>query len=185
MTTSDREPEPVFIRVGWGGRWRYNPANPLGLTLIFLTLIFVAVAFLVVNDQSDWSEGELRDAAHQAARDLDGSTQRNIDPSLAFSGGDYAQTIEDAMKNTGAAQWFVDPLVLRSHGKDPAAYDITGAGTDAAFCMHLTVSPFGDGQAVIGARVTDGACRGEPEHAEGRHPCEQECRPRRTACWNR
>ncbi|MFF1481040.1 hypothetical protein ACFVYD_26395 [Streptomyces sp. NPDC058301] len=158
MTTSDREPEPVFIRVGWGGRWGYNPANPVGLALIFLTLAFVAVAILVVNDQSDWSEGELRDAARQAAHDLDGSTQPNIDPSQRFSGGDYARTIEDAMKNTGAAQWFVDPIVLRSHGEDQGAYDITGSGTYAAFCMHLTVSPFGGGQAVIGARVTDGAC---------------------------
>ncbi|WP_329399992.1 hypothetical protein [Streptomyces melanogenes] len=156
MTMSDREPEPVFTRVN--GRFAYNPANPVGLTLILLTLAFVAVAVLVVNDQSDWSEGELRDAARQAAHDLDGSTQRAIDPSPAFSGGDYARTIEDAMKNTGAAQWFVDPVVLRGHGKDASAYDITGAGTDAAFCMHLTVSPFGDGQAVIGARVTDGTC---------------------------
>lgn len=156
MTTSDREPEPVFTRAN--GRFAYNPANPVGLTLIFLTLAFVAVAFFVVNDQSDWSEGELRDAARQAAHDLDGSTQPNMDPSRAFSGGDYARTIEDAMKNTGAAQWFVDPVVLRGHGKESAAYDITGAGTDAAFCMHLTVSPFGDGLAVIGARVTDGTC---------------------------
>ncbi|MEU4350146.1 hypothetical protein [Streptomyces sp. NPDC023838] len=156
MTTSDREPEPVFLRLN--GRFAYNPAHPVGLALILLTLAFVAVAILVVNDQTDWSEGELRDAAHQAAHDLDGSTQRNIDPSQRFSGDDYARTIEDAMKNTGAAQWFVDPIVLRGHGEDQGAYDITGSGTHAAFCMHLTVSPFGDGQAVIGARVTDGAC---------------------------
>ncbi|WHM38098.1 hypothetical protein [Streptomyces sp. BPTC-684] len=158
MTASDREPEPVFIRVGWGGRWGYNPASPVGLTLIFLTLAFVAVAFFVVNDQTNWSTGELRDAAHQAAHDLDGTTQPNFDPSAAYSGIGYARTIEDAMKNTGAAQWFTDPLVLRGHGKDPSAYDITGSGTDAAFCMHLTVSPFGGGKAVIGARVTDGTC---------------------------
>ncbi|MFD9488176.1 hypothetical protein ACFWBX_30270 [Streptomyces sp. NPDC059991] len=156
MSTSDREPEPVFTRVN--GRFAYNPANPVGLTLILLTLVFVGVAMYVVNDQTHWSEGELRDAAHQAAHDLDDTTQSNIDPSQRFSGNDYARTIEDAMKNTGAGQWFADPIVLRSHGTDQAAYDITGSGTYAAFCMHLTVSPFGGGKAVIRARVTDGTC---------------------------
>ncbi|MGP9020135.1 hypothetical protein ACT1U9_17265 [Streptomyces sp. BR1] len=156
MTTSDREPEPVFTRIN--GRFAYNPANPVGLALIVLTLVVVGVGIYVVNDQTHWSSGELRDAVHQAAHDLDGSTQRNIDPSEAFSGNDYARTIEDAMNNTDAAQWFTDPVVLRGHGKDPSAYDITGPGTDAAFCMHLTVTPLGNGQAVLRTRVTDGTC---------------------------
>lgn len=155
MTMPDREPQPVFLRLN--GRVAYNPASPVGLALILLTMAFVVVTYLVVNDQTDWSEGELRDAAHQAARRLDGSTRADIDPSRAFDTG-YAPMIEDAMKDTDAAQWFTDPVVLRGHGEDQSAYDITGPGTDAAFCMHLTVSPFGGGQAVIGARVTDGAC---------------------------
>ncbi|MEU5437645.1 hypothetical protein AB0G73_30310 [Streptomyces sp. NPDC020719] len=156
MTTSDREPEPVFMRVN--GRFAYNPANPVGLTLIILTLVVVGVGIYVVNDETNWSRGELRDAAHQAAHDLDGTTQRNYAPSEAFSGNDYARIIEDAMNNTGAAQWFTDPLVLRSSGKDPSAYDITGPGTDAAFCMHVVVTPLGNGEAVIRTRVTDDAC---------------------------
>ncbi|MBD0746282.1 hypothetical protein [Streptomyces sp. CBMA152] len=157
MTTSDREPEPVF-RVGYGRRVGYSPKSPLGIGLTLLGLAAIGVGMYVVNDQSNWSSGELRDATHQAAHDLDGSTQPNFDPSDRYSGLDYRQTIVDAMKNTGAAQWFADPLVRRGEGKDPSAYEITGPGTDAAFCMHLTVTPLGNGQAVLKTHVTDGTC---------------------------
>ncbi|MBN0044191.1 hypothetical protein JS756_08730 [Streptomyces actuosus] len=41
--------EPVFRRSRWGtNRYEYNPDNPVGCTLIVLTVVFVAVMMLLM-----------------------------------------------------------------------------------------------------------------------------------------
>ncbi|MFF2328799.1 MULTISPECIES: hypothetical protein [unclassified Streptomyces] len=49
----DRDDEPVFIRSKWGtSRYVYNPRNPVGLALIVITLLFVAVALILMETSS-------------------------------------------------------------------------------------------------------------------------------------
>ena len=85
--------EPVFVRRG--GRSFYNPTNPVGLALIFLSLAFAIGALVYLKQQSEWSEDELREATHKAAERL-GEEPVTVDEWLG-----YDMYIDDAFEKTG------------------------------------------------------------------------------------
>ncbi|GHI06825.1 hypothetical protein AQI88_29805 [Streptomyces cellostaticus] len=143
--------EPVFVRKG--GRSFYNPNNPLGLALIFLSLAFAVGAIVYLKLDSQWSEDELREATHKAAARLE-EEPVTVDESLG-----YDMYIDDAFEKTGVGPSY-GPHVeqVDDSAKGTATYTVTGKGTDAAFCMHLVPVPYGD-KAMLNVEVTDGACK--------------------------
>ncbi|MFC9408898.1 hypothetical protein ACFRAA_13515 [[Kitasatospora] papulosa] len=93
----DHDDEPVFRRSEWGTtRYVYNPRNPIGLGLIIGSLVFAVVALYSLHASSSWSEGELRDAVHSAARTLEAEDQ-----TFASWTGGYRSMIRDAIEDSG------------------------------------------------------------------------------------
>ncbi|OII60551.1 hypothetical protein BJP40_09805 [Streptomyces sp. CC53] len=135
--------EPVFKRIG--GRWAYNPGNPVGRALIVGSLLFAVAMMYGLHASSRWSEGELRDAVHAAADALEGQPQRN--GTIAFSG--YAGIVEDAVEATGTGPEYalglhVAEMNSETDGDGPGTaaadrFEITTDDTTTAYC--LSVSP--------------------------------------------
>ncbi|MEU1485594.1 hypothetical protein [Streptomyces sp. NPDC005752] len=93
----DHDDEPVFRRSEWGTtRYVYNPRNPIGLTLIIGSVLFAAGALYHLRASSSWSEGELHDAVHSAARTLEAEDQK-----FASWTGGYSSMIRDAIEDSG------------------------------------------------------------------------------------
>ncbi|MFD5409235.1 hypothetical protein OG749_41155 [Streptomyces nojiriensis] len=45
--------EPVFKRSRWGtNRYYYNPANPVGLALIVISLVFAATMLILMSNRA-------------------------------------------------------------------------------------------------------------------------------------
>nr|WSX47636.1 hypothetical protein OG409_00770 [Streptomyces sp. NBC_00974] len=95
----DYDREPVFKRSKWGTqRYYYNPRNPIGLTLIIISLLFTGTMMLLMANRAGpfapepaprWSPPRVRilvattgqhphtlasPAAHQPARALSGQS---------------------------------------------------------------------------------------------------------------
>ncbi|MFI6491365.1 hypothetical protein [Streptomyces sp. NPDC050564] len=154
-----RDHEPVFVRSKWGtNRYVYNPNNPVGLALIFGSLLFAAGGMYYLHASSNWSEGELRSAVHQAADDLE-KKPVVYDEYLGFQ-----SYIDEAIDRTGEgpSTGAVIDQATHSFEKVPADddYTITGPGTDAAFCMHIHATPTNETYAALSVDVTDGSCQG-------------------------
>ncbi|MFD9790270.1 hypothetical protein ACFWXK_04885 [Streptomyces sp. NPDC059070] len=128
--------EPVFIRVGWGkglgGGRAYNPRNPAGLTMIFVSLAAVVIGFWWLHDSSNWSSGELRSAVRQAAEAL------QEEPVVYDRFLGLEMYIDKAIDDTGEGP---GALVSRAGGPDADDYTVTGPGTDAAFCLRISKVP--------------------------------------------
>ncbi|MGW1014492.1 hypothetical protein ACWD4X_31185 [Streptomyces termitum] len=133
MTWDDRE--PVFVR---RGRWVYNSRNPVARVLMLLTAAGLVGSYLYVSDQGQWSESELRDAVHGAARDLE------AEPQKVYFG--YDSMIRDAIEATDEGP--VSDLVIRAtddgHGSDAASvptedsFEVSAAHMPETFCMRLS-----------------------------------------------
>lgn len=133
--------EPVFVRSGWGtNRYVYNPDSPVGRALIVGSLLFAGIAMYALHDSSSWSEGELRDAVHAAAADLEaGPTE------VGGWRGDYARVISDAIRDSGEGPDH-GSLHVSAHreGNDtgsPATdrFEVGSDDVEDVYC--LTVSP--------------------------------------------
>ncbi|MFI1165919.1 hypothetical protein ACH4UM_20440 [Streptomyces sp. NPDC020801] len=149
-----REDEPFLVRSRSSpSGYVYNPRSRAGLAAIFFSLAVTGAVLLWQYDDSHWSESELRSATHQAATALEQEPQPRDD----WDGyNQYGLLMEEAIDKTGAGPSF--GAMVREEGDSPD-FTVTGGGTDAAFCMHLTES-FGArrDQVHLGITVADGRC---------------------------
>lgn len=128
----------VFVRSG--GQWVYNPRNPVGRVLIVVSLLIAAGVLYNMFDSSQWSEGELRDAVHGAARGLEAEAK----PDYVFRYGGYESAIQDAIQATGKGpeHGYVD---ITESSEDPGTdttadrFEITTEDTATAY--RVSVSP--------------------------------------------
>ncbi|GAA4895968.1 hypothetical protein ACFPM3_16095 [Streptomyces coeruleoprunus] len=160
----DHKNEPVFIRSRWGTRrYVYNPGNPIGLALIIGTLLFAGGMMYNLQEDLSWSEWELDDAVHAAARTLETTPQR-----LTF-GDDYADLIHDAIDATKEGpSTHVKVSPEWGNGEDPTGdrFDIRTTDTKTRYCMTLTppqpedsddpLAP--DPVVTLSVQVTKGSC---------------------------
>ncbi|WP_432039637.1 hypothetical protein [Streptomyces cucumeris] len=52
MPQPDDDYEPVFKKSKWGtSRYTYNPANPVGMALIILSLVFAGVMMFLMEER--------------------------------------------------------------------------------------------------------------------------------------
>ncbi|MEV6199056.1 hypothetical protein AB0M64_03680 [Streptomyces sp. NPDC051771] len=133
MTWGDHD--PVFVRKG---RWVYNTRNPVGRVLTIAAVVGLVGFYLYVSDTGQWSEAELRDAVHEAARELEAQPQR------VYFG--YDSMIRDAIEATDEGP--VSDLVIRAtddgNGSSAASiptedsFDVSAAHTSETFCMRLS-----------------------------------------------
>ncbi|MFI8515849.1 hypothetical protein ACIGHB_32480 [Streptomyces sp. NPDC085460] len=117
MAWHDRE--PVFVR---RGRWVYNSRNPVARVLMLLTVAGLVGSYLYVSDQGQWSESELRDAVHGAARDLEAEPRK-----VYFI---YESLIRDAIEATDEGP--VSDLVI-SPTDDGTLSGAVGSATEDSF----------------------------------------------------
>ncbi|WP_405881481.1 hypothetical protein OG762_24680 [Streptomyces sp. NBC_01136] len=144
--------EPVFLRTRTSPGYAYNPRNPIGLALIFGSLLLAGGGVYYFEASSKWSEGELRTAVHEAAANLEKEPHVN-DEFLGFDA-----LIDEAIDATGEGPSTGAGI---RHVMNPDAtddYTITGNGTDATFCMHVLATPTSETYAVLTVKVTNGAC---------------------------
>ncbi|PZT69216.1 hypothetical protein DN402_19385 [Streptomyces sp. SW4] len=146
--------EPVFIKSKWGtARYVYNPRNPVGLALIFLSLALTAGMLLWMHDEGEWSEDELRSAVHEAAGRLEAG------PRTVSEWWGLEMQIDDAIEQTGEGPSYG----ARVDGEGPSDsyandFTVTGAGTDAAFCLHVVEVPVDETRSNLTVDVSDGTC---------------------------
>nr|WP_240983195.1 hypothetical protein [Streptomyces sp. R301] len=95
--------------------------------LMFATVAGLVGFYLYVSDTSQWSETELRDAVHEAARDLEAQPQR------VHLG--YESMIRDAIRATGEGPGY-DLDISPSPTEDN--FEISAAFLSETFCMRLT-----------------------------------------------
>ncbi|MFJ6866714.1 hypothetical protein ACIQRS_21340 [Streptomyces termitum] len=158
MTRDDHE--PVFVRKG---RWVYNTRNPVARMLMLATVVGLAGFYLYVSDTGQWSESELRDAVHEAARDLEAQPRR-----VHFG---YDSMIRDAIEATDEGP--VADLVITRTGNGtgsgaadvPAedSFEIGAAHMSETFCMRLSPPEpprtWGNSETVrLNVRVSPGDC---------------------------
>jgi hypothetical protein len=139
--STENEHEPVFVRSKWGtNRYVYNPHNPVGAALIVLSLLFAVGAMYSLRASSTWSEDELRDAVHGAARMLDGSPQRKYDWTRH---SDYSSLIDDAVERTGVGPRFGARVseVGDDTQVDTHLYEIGSDDTEGIYCMTIMEVP--------------------------------------------
>ncbi|HET6358039.1 hypothetical protein [Streptomyces sp.] len=132
--STDNTHEPVFVRSAWGtNRYVYNPHNPAGLVLIVFSLLFAIGAMYYVQSSSKWSDGELREAVHQAAEALDASP---VQKSEWTDHIDYRPLIDDAIEKSGMGPRY--GVQVSQVDDDTNVYEITADGTDGVHCMTIT-----------------------------------------------
>ncbi|MFG3497230.1 hypothetical protein [Streptomyces sp. NPDC047928] len=136
--SGDHHDEPVFVRSNWGtNRYVYNTRNPVGLALTVGALLFAGGGMYTLHDSSRWSEGELRDAVHAAARSLE------AEPRVTYLHYGYDDMIEEAIEAAGEGPsngWGLSVSRDRwAEEAGPDRFDITTSDTKAAYCM--TVAP--------------------------------------------
>lgn len=139
-----RDDEPVFIRSRWGTkRYVYNWGNPVGRALIVGSLVFAVVSMYILSARSTWSEGELHDAVHEAARSLQEK------PKEINLYDDYDSLIREAIEDTGEGPAHGKVAVDRVSGlPGPGStgagntsgtddFDITSDDVLDAYCMRI------------------------------------------------
>ncbi|SDL02448.1 hypothetical protein [Streptomyces indicus] len=162
MSVRDGTHEPVFIRSRWGtSRYVYNHRNPVGVALIIGSLLFAGIMLYSLQAGSSWSEGELRDAIHQAVEELDGAADPNgelLSDSPLAGVDDYNPyamydqgLIESAIEDTGIGA--PHGLLVQDAESGASGYEVTTLDTDSTYCIRLTHH---DG--VLSAGVSDGPC---------------------------
>ncbi|GAA2474608.1 hypothetical protein [Streptomyces gobitricini] len=136
-----RGDEPVFVKKG---RYVYNPNNPVGRALIAISGVIVIVYLYHLFDGSRWSEGEWRDAVHEAAERLEDRPQ-----TLRGHLG-YEERIEDAVRATGQGPEHTVVRVEAVDGADRGGADGKGGGSgadafevsaddmDTPYCLRLS-----------------------------------------------
>ncbi|WP_406861687.1 hypothetical protein ABZO31_14880 [Streptomyces sp. HUAS MG47] len=148
--------EPVFIRSKWGtSRYVYNHNNPVGLALIILTPIIAFGALFLMQAESSWSDGELRDAVRQANRTLDGSVH------APYVHSSVSIHIRDAVEETGVGP----DLGVKVFEYDEGQYEISTDDTTVEFCMQVKelllekdpISPV-YAERTLQTSVTEGSC---------------------------
>ncbi|MGA5420603.1 hypothetical protein [Streptomyces lavendulocolor] len=130
--------EPVFIRCR--GHYYYNRRNPIGRVLIVAALLASGWLLYDQYDGTYWSEGELRDAVHAAAEDMEAKPRS--ESSLAF--WDYEGLIRDALHATGEGQEFGAVVTAAGEegtadGAGPDRFEISTPDTTTVYC--ISVSP--------------------------------------------
>ncbi|MFI8370747.1 hypothetical protein [Streptomyces sp. NPDC085466] len=120
------------------GRWVYNTRNPVARVLMFATVVGLVGFYLYVSDNGQWSESELRDAVHEAARELEAQPQK------VYFG--YDSMIRDAVEATDegpVADLDISPTdggtgsgVVGSPTED--SFEISAAHLSETFCMRLS-----------------------------------------------
>lgn len=133
MTWGDRE--PVFVR---RGRWVYNTRSHVARMLMLATVVGVIGFYVYVSDNGQWSETELRDAVHQAARDLEAQPQE-----VGFG---YESLVRDAIQATDqgpGADLVIEPIdhgVGSGAASSPAedSFEIGAAYVSETHCMRLS-----------------------------------------------
>ncbi|MCH0538986.1 hypothetical protein I3F58_05330 [Streptomyces sp. MUM 203J] len=132
----------VFVRSG--GRWVYNTGNPVGRVLIVVSLLVAAGWLSHMFASGRWSEGELRDAVHGAARALEAEAKPDY---LLWYGGDYTSAIRDAVEATGEGPEHglvaVDEIsddtgTGTDAGTTADRFEITTEDTSTAYCMSVS-----------------------------------------------
>jgi hypothetical protein len=146
----DRDEQPLFIRE----RRNYvlNPLNPVGLTLILIILVGVAVGlgimFAEQRDRTELTEGEFRDAVHEAAEELsrDARLDELNDLSLVIGGAisDAEESAHPDVDAIGDDSWDfdTDPPAPPTYN----AYEISADEVTAVFCMHVPSFNVTEGQ---------------------------------------
>lgn len=147
MTWGDRE--PVFVR---RGRWVYNSRSPVARVLMLATVAGLVGFYLYVSDTGQWSESELRDAVHEAARDLEAQPQK------ALFG--YESMIRDALQATDKGPGG-DLVIVPSPPED--SFEVRAAHLSETFCMRLSppepARTWGKTDTVsLTVRVSQGGC---------------------------
>ncbi|MFF4166524.1 hypothetical protein [Streptomyces sp. NPDC001741] len=139
----DHGDEPVFRRSQWGTtRYVYNARNPVGRGLIIGSLLFAVGALYYLQASSSWSEGELHDAVHSAARTLEAEDQV-----VGSWAGDYRSMIRDAIEDSGEGPSTgstvhvseVDDTYDRDAGASVDRFEVSTEDVDTVYC--LSVSP--------------------------------------------
>ena len=132
--------EPIFVRSKWGtARYSYNPKHPVGVALIVGSILLAVGGMYYVNDGANWSEAELRDAVHGAARTLEAEPQTL----RRFTG--YEELIHEAIKKTGEGPTHgsVKVSVVRAdgYGADRATdnFEISSDDVDdVVYCLRIS-----------------------------------------------
>lgn len=131
--------EPVFVRSKWGtARYVYNPKHPVGVALIVGSILLAVGGMVYINDGANWSEGELRDAVHGAARALQAEPQT---VSL-FTG--YEELIREAIRKTGEGPTHgsVKIAAVRADGyganRATDDFEITSDDVDGVYCLRIS-----------------------------------------------
>ncbi|MFI8323857.1 hypothetical protein [Streptomyces sp. NPDC085529] len=133
MTWGDHE--PVFVH---RGRWVYNTRSHVARMLMLATAVGVIGFYVYVSDNGQWSETELRDAVHQAARDLEAQPQK-----VQFG---YESLVRDAIQATDqgpGGDLVIEPIDDGAGSgavSSPAAdsFEIGAAYVPDTYCMRLS-----------------------------------------------
>ncbi|MER6344200.1 hypothetical protein ACWC10_07295 [Streptomyces sp. NPDC001595] len=135
---------------GW--RESLNPSAPelpdAAFVVARITLVVMAVACVVVGvqglgaeDDSKWSDDELKSAVEQATSELDGSLHRvdgRTGEPMYFE--EYESLIETEIVENGggdAPQDGVDAAPLGTNTEADAYFRVTANGADAEYCTHV------------------------------------------------
>ncbi|WP_137992960.1 hypothetical protein [Streptomyces vilmorinianum] len=162
MWGADRE--PVFVQQG---RWVYNTRSPVARALMIATAVGVIGYFFHEYEDLRWSETELRDAVHQAARDLEAKPQK-VNGFIA-----YDDLVKDAILATGEGPEYglvdvkrrTDDGAGSGEASKPTedSFEISTDDTSETYCM--TISPPEPPSAVwekvtvrLTVRVAQGTC---------------------------
>ncbi|MFC9731622.1 hypothetical protein [Streptomyces roseolus] len=149
MTQSDRE--PVFVR---RGRWVYNTRSPVARVLMFATAVGLVGLYLYASDNGQWSESELRDAVHEAARDLEAQ------PRKVYFGDE--SLLRDALTATEEGPG-ADLVIKPADEGASDSFEIGAAFVSETYCMRLSPPepPRAGGRTEtvsLTVRVTQGPC---------------------------
>ncbi|MEU4230848.1 hypothetical protein AB0F17_41715 [Nonomuraea sp. NPDC026600] len=135
----EQDVEPVFVRSKWGtARYVYNPRHPMGVALIVGSLLLAVGGMYYINDRANWSEGELRDAVHGAARVLE------VEPQTVSLFTGYEELIYEAIRNTGAgpAHGSVKVSAMRADGyganRTTDDFEIRSDDVDGVYCLRVS-----------------------------------------------
>lgn len=141
----DDDHEPVFIRSKWGTNgYVYNHRNPVGRTLIVLSLLVAGAGLLMMPGRPSFGEGDLRDAVHEATDAL--AARPHTLSEYGSPAQQIADLIEEAVDDADDS-WLPGPDVTVEPMGKHGPYQITASGTDTAFCMNVARSAVdaGDG----------------------------------------
>ncbi|WP_175410290.1 hypothetical protein [Streptomyces sp. TRM64462] len=151
--------EPVFVRRG--GKYVYNHRNPVARVLMVVSLLLVGWLVYDMYDDGRWSDGELRDAVHTAARSMEAEPRR--ESYLSTFG--YDSLIKDEIYAGGEGPEH-SVQVTDAGGGTGTRFEVTTPDTDTAYCVSVSPPrPEGprdltapDAEVQLSVAVAEGAC---------------------------